>query len=439
MSLQFGYIYIRLNEWYVNKTICKLGTTENIPYKHRQYVSFEPNRGRFEYVYEIDLYEMDIIDELLKKHFDNFNYRHNNNNDGGSDFFYKDIIQLIPFVLDAKNVKYRQLSKEEIYNLSYTDLSYKDFRKSVKNNNKSKTKQQEVNNNLVNDNKITFDPLIVKSNEQDEIVKNVIKFYENNDRGILVINRGVNKTDRTLSLSLIKSRLSFWISQELKNTKKIIIGVPSAKLLDQWVEGIISVYPNKKLLSVNKDVKFEHIEDFLKIHINLLQEDNNNELIIVITTYASSHKIRTVCDNLKFTFDIGINDEVYNLSSNYYNKQEKTKIYSNMLYIPVNKRLSLTKTLKLIDYNKDEQNISNVNYEYFGDVIILKENVSFEPSPNTQKNKTTKLIIKPIDHEIVDFRGVSTDFRGVSTDFKTPRLVIKPNNQLKNLSIQLPS
>jgi hypothetical protein len=66
MSLQFGYIYIRLNEWYVNKNICKLGTTENIPYKHRQYVSFEPNRGRFEYVYEIDLYEMDIIDELSK-------------------------------------------------------------------------------------------------------------------------------------------------------------------------------------------------------------------------------------------------------------------------------------------------------------------------------------------------------------------------------------
>jgi hypothetical protein len=432
MSLQFGYIYIRLNEWYVNKNICKLGTTENIPYKHRQYVSFEPNRGRFEYVYEIDLYEMDIIDELLKKHFDNFNYRHNNNNDGGNDFFYKDIIQLIPFVLDAKNVKYRQLSKEEIYNLSYTDLSYKDFRKSVKNNNKSKQKTQEINNNLINDNKICFDPLIVKSNEQDEIVKNVIKFYENNDRGILVINRGINKTDRTLSLSLIKSRLSFWISQELKNTKKIIIGVPSAKLLDQWIEGIISVYPNKKLLSVNKDVKFEHIEDFLKIHNNLSQEDNNNELIIVITTYASSHKIRTVCDNLKFTFDIGINDEVYNLSSNYYNKQEKTKIYSNMLYIPVNKRLSLTKTLKLIDYNKDEQNISNDNYEYFGDVIILKENVSCEPSPNTQKYKTTKLIIKPIEHEIVDFRGVSTDF-------KPPRLVIKPNNQLKNLSIQLPS
>jgi hypothetical protein len=426
MSSQFGYIYIRLNEWYLHKTICKLGTTENIPYKHRQYLSCEPNRGRFEYVYEIDLYEMDIIDELLKKHFDNFNYRHNNNNDGGSDFFYKDIIQLIPFVLDAKNVKYRILSKEEIYNLSYKDLSYKDFRKSVKNPNKSKHKPQEANN-LINDNKITFDPLIVKSNEQDEIVKNVVKFYENNDKGILVVNRGINKTekiDRTTSLSLIKSRLSFWISQELKNTKKIIIGVPSAKLLDQWVEGIISVYPNKKILSVNKDVKFEHIEDFLKINNNL-----DNELIIVITTYASSHKIRTLCDNIKFTFDIGINDEVYHLSSNYYNKQDKTKIYSNMLYIPVIKRLSLTKTLKLIEYNKDENNISNVNYEYFGDVInnIVKENVSFEPSPNTQKNKTTKLIIKPIEHEIADFRGVSTDFR------TPPRLIIKTSNQSQNL------
>jgi hypothetical protein len=427
MSTQFGYIYIRLNEWYLNKNICKLGTTENIPYKHRQYVSCEPNRGRFEYVYEIDLYEMDLIDELLKKHFDNFNYRHNNNNDGGSEFFYKDIIQLIPFVLDARNIRYRILSKEEIYNLSYKDLSYKDFRKSVKNTNKPKENKKDNNKN---DKKHSFDPLIVRSIEQDTIVKNVAKFYENNDKGILVVNRDINKTNRCISLSLIKSRLSFWISQELKNTKKIIIGVPSAKLLDQWVEGIISVYPNKKLLSVNKDVKFEHIEEFLKSNNDNL---DNDELIIVITTYASSHKIRTVCDNIKFTFDIGINDEVFNLSSNYYNKQEKTKIYSNMLYIPVIKRLSLTKTLKLIEYNKDENNISNVNYEYFGDVIILKENVSFEPSPNTQKNKTTKLIIKPIEHEIANFKGVSADFR------TPPRLIIKTSNQSQNLPIQLAS
>ena len=104
-----------------------------------------------------------------------------------------------------------------------------------------------------------------------------------------------------------------------------------------------------------------------------------------------------------------------------------------MLYIPVIKRLSLTKTLKLIDYKKDEANISNVNYEYFGDVINVKENVSFEPSPNTQKNKTTKLIIKPIEHEIADFKGVSADFR------TPPRLIIKTSNQLQNLSIQLPS
>ena len=240
---------------------------------------------------------MDLIDELLKKHFDNFNYRHNNNNDGGSEFFYKDIIQLIPFVLDARNIKYRILSKEEIYNLSYKDLSYKDFRKSVKNTNKPKENKKDNNKN---DKKHSFDPLIVRSIEQDTIVKNVAKFYENNDKGILVVNRDINKTNRCISLSLIKSRLSFWISQELKNTKKIIIGVPSAKLLDQWVEGIISVYPNKKLLSVNKDVKFEHIEEFLKSNNDNL---DNDELIIVITTYASSHKIRTVCDNIKFTFE----------------------------------------------------------------------------------------------------------------------------------------
>jgi hypothetical protein len=438
MSSQFGYIYIRLNEWYLNKNICKLGTTENIPYKHRQYISCEPNRGRFVYVYEIDLYEMDIIDELLKKHFDNFNYRHNNNNDGGSEFFYKDIIQLIPFVLDAQNIKYRILSKEEIYNLSYKDLSYKDFRKSVKNTNKPKENKKDNKNDI----KHNFDPLILRSVEQDTIVKNVAKFYESNDKGILVVNRDINKTNRSISLSLIKSRLSFWISQELKNTKKIIIGVPSAKLLDQWVEGIISVYPNKQILSVNKDVKFEHIEDFLKINnnLNLPNDNDNNELIIVITTYASSHKIRTICDNIKFTFDIGINDDVYHLSNNYYNKQEKTKIYSNILYIPVIKRLSLTKTLKLIDYNKDEKNISNVNYEFFGDVINTNSNINdkiiFEQSPTIKT--PIKMIIRPIEQEIKT--PPKLIIRPIEQEIKTPpKLIIKPNNQLQNLYIQEPS
>ena len=113
-----------------------------------------------------------------------------------------------------------------------------------------------------------------------------------------------------------------------------------------------------------------------------------------------------------------------------------------MLYIPVIKRLSLTKTLKLIDYNKDEQNNLNVNYEHFGDLIntnddkinddkinddkINDDKITFELSPIIKK--TTKMIIKPLENEI-----------------KTPtRLIIKPNNMTKysqsqNLYIQEPS
>ena len=43
MSLQFGYIYIRLNEWYLLKNICKLGKTKNLSNRNHQYMTGELN------------------------------------------------------------------------------------------------------------------------------------------------------------------------------------------------------------------------------------------------------------------------------------------------------------------------------------------------------------------------------------------------------------
>ena len=65
MSIIFGYIYIRLNEWYLFKNICKLGKTKNLSNRNHQYMTGEPNSGYFNQVFRVKIDEMEEIETLL--------------------------------------------------------------------------------------------------------------------------------------------------------------------------------------------------------------------------------------------------------------------------------------------------------------------------------------------------------------------------------------
>ena len=210
MSLVFGYIYIRLNDWYLFKNICKLGKTENIPNRNHHYMTGEPNSGYFYKVFKVKIDEMDEIETLLKNHFNNYNYK-NIYNKGGLEFFNNTIIELIPSVLNSHNYYYELLSQEKIDQLTRNDENRNDENRNV------------------------IKPYLY----QENIIEIAFQHFQSNSKCILVLTCGSGKT-----------LISLWISQRL-NSDTIIIGVPSAKLLEQWNEVVKYFYTNKKILLVN--------------------------------------------------------------------------------------------------------------------------------------------------------------------------------------------
>jgi hypothetical protein len=225
MSLVFGYIYIRLNDWYLFKNICKLGKTENIPNRNHHYMTGEPNSGYFYKVFKVKIDEMDEIETLLKNHFNNYNYK-NIYNKGGLEFFNNTIIELIPSVLNSHNYYYELLSQEKIDQLTRNDENRNDENRNDENRN---------DENRNDENRNVIKPYLY----QENIIEIAFQHFQSNSKCILVLTCGSGKT-----------LISLWISQRL-NSDTIIIGVPSAKLLEQWNEVVKYFYTNKKILLVN--------------------------------------------------------------------------------------------------------------------------------------------------------------------------------------------
>ena len=190
-----------------------------------------------------------------------------------------------------------------------------------------------------------------KRSDQIEIIDKSVKHFQTNDKGLLVLICGIGKT-----------LISLWTTQELK-ANKILVGVPNTLLLVQWEKVIKELFPAYPCLIVKGGVIIEDITLFLK---------KNEEKCIIITTYASSHKVCSASVTSAFRFDMKILDEVHHLTSHHIIKEEH-KTYVKILDIKSVKQLSLTATLKIIE-NKDnvcddDLLISNTNVAYFGTII----------------------------------------------------------------------
>ena len=136
--------------------------------------------------------------------------------------------------------------------------------------------------------------------------------------------------------------------------------------MNQWEEVIHIIFPDVPYRLIEGGVDSEAIRSFL---------NDNPEKCILITTYASSHKVYAVTKELEYTFDMKINDEVHHLTSNNINEEEK-KTFVNMLKIDSRRQLSLTATLKILE-NKENQRdenvlVSNDNIYHFGNIIDKK-------------------------------------------------------------------
>jgi superfamily II DNA or RNA helicase len=90
-----------------------MGKSQNIPDRDTQYATGEIERGYFEVVFEIPIDMMGNIERLLQNEFCKFNIKY----DAGTEFYNKNIINLIEPCLIDNGIEYKKLSNQEIENL----------------------------------------------------------------------------------------------------------------------------------------------------------------------------------------------------------------------------------------------------------------------------------------------------------------------------------
>jgi superfamily II DNA or RNA helicase len=197
-------------------------------------------------------------------------------------------------------------------------------------------------------NKLADNKLYKPRDYQEIIIKKAYDYFQDNDKGLLVLTCGTGKT-----------LISLWITQEL-NCNTILIGVPNKLLLNQWLNIILILFHNVPYLIISSGMYINDIIKFLNI---------NNNKCIIITTYSSCHKVYKATQQLKFKFKMKINDECHHLTKNNMTLCGTTKTFIEMLNISSEKQLSVTATMKEIE---NDSSVSNTNINYFGHIIDQK-------------------------------------------------------------------
>lgn len=367
-----GYIYCRQHESYDEHGVYKLGKTFNIPERDIQYSTGEIKRGRFISVYKVFGSWLDFIERALQKKFKALNVKH----DAGIEFFKKEIIERIEPYLIKKKIQYTKLSEEEINELvrinrertillDSMDINTDSDSDTTEEHTKS-SEDKEIEHTLeINDSyyEKQVQNMLCEINAaekkggsilyeqrlyQKDIIESGVEHFLKYDKGIFVLTCGVGKT-----------LISLWITEKLR-CDTILIGVPNLLLLNQWENVVKTLFFRVPCLTVANNIQVESIEEFL----------TTNKKCVVITTYKSSCKVLEATENIEYTFDMKILDEVHHLASSNVNVEKTEKRYIRMLDIDSIKQISLTATLKEIQ-SLDANNIviCNRDASFFGDIV----------------------------------------------------------------------
>ena len=346
-----GYIYVRNHSSYYDT--CKMGKTSCIPERDSQYSTGEITRGYFEIVFEIHIKKLSIIERLLQYEFRALNIRY----DAGTEFYDKTVINLIEPYLNKIGVNYKRLNKQEISDLVRCNRVRQTMKKiSIQSwlnaliMSAIELKDLEKPNELeIKDDEKKPERHYNPRNYQTDIIEKSVEYFQQHDKGMLVLICGVGKT-----------LISLWITQYLKSNT-VLIGVPNKSLLYQWKEVVNLLFHNIPCLIISTGVVSKTVKEFLS---------NNRNNSIIITTYASSYKIFKSAREIDFIFDMKILDEAHHLTTSNMKLSDTDKKYIHILNVPSTKQLSLTATIKQIEGGCDV--ISNDNVEYFGEIIDKK-------------------------------------------------------------------
>ena len=300
--LRKGYIYIRYNELCELKNIYKLGITHSGKDRETTYITSEHKRGSFILVIEIPFTYLMRVDEKLKIYFAEYN----NYIDGGTEYYSKNILELIEPYIKTLGIEYRLLPPEEIETMERLDREKHLYEKKVKEEQLKKEIEEEIKKEE-QQLKEEIEKEEERLKEQQEIqpyphqipvLQNICSFYKTYSIGLLIWACGLGKT--LLSLFSIK----------MINWRTIIYGVPSQYLQKQLIKEIIRVFPQAKILLVggNSYEKIKSTNNIDKI-IKMLNKPSKNTKFI-ITTYHSCHLLV----NEKIKVDVKIGDEAHHLT-----------------------------------------------------------------------------------------------------------------------------
>lgn len=312
---QYGYIYLRTHESYDKYDAYKLGQTMSIVERDSQYVTGEIVRGHFLRVFRVLATILCSIEKQLKQE---FNAKHHVQiGDGGTEFYRKAISNLIPLYFQTHTIWFEELTQDEINAQIYPDRN-------------------------INEMKL-YD-------YQQEVLGNVVAFYDKHDIGKLIWSCGLGKTYMSLQIS------------KLFGFTRVLIGVPSIYLQKQFLSEILKVFPNGKNVILvggdtgNATTNIKDVTQFLKQKV---------EPLFVITTYSSCHIL--VNTNIHFDFIIG--DEAHHLVGI---ESTETKNYKHFHKICGRKKLFMTATEKNICNKSNDVCYSMENDEFFGDYLDTK-------------------------------------------------------------------
>ena len=229
MNIFKGIIYLRDNNWWQKENVIKMGITTFAKDRNNTYITGEIERGEYICLIEIPLEKMKILDKLLKTYFKSYNIYKG----GGTEFYDRNIIDLLIPYLNIINITFKVLTQYEINTINRCErirnLPNIEKIKSIFNKIKIKNIIQQYKNKRAS----IKSSNIIPSKHQQDVLNMIEEYFQYNNIGKLIWACGLGKA--LLSILIVKS---------LKY-KIIAIGVPGNYLQLQIMNEILKIFPNK--------------------------------------------------------------------------------------------------------------------------------------------------------------------------------------------------
>lgn len=358
MSQDEGYLYVRDHESYDGYNVYKVGTTRNIPDRDSTYTTGEYKRGNFIIVLLISLQDMETIEKLIENKFYKLHHTNDDNlnhiNDGGTEFYSREILNDLESYLDDIGVIYTKLSNIEICEL--TRCIRKRDTKDVNNEINRVDIEKSLIRQLTHKKETIYKPRTINPYKHQQDVLDMIEgFYNARTIGKIVWACGLGKA--LLSVLIV----------DLLKFSSVLFGVPSNTLQKQIKAEILKLFPNKdNILCIGGDDNYGIKSTTYSNKVSRFLNSNfNSQPKFVISTYHSCHLLV----NMDCMFDFKIGDEAHHLVGV---EKEETRGFRLFHKINSSKTLYMTATEKTIETRTDKIVYSMDDVSIFGEYIDVK-------------------------------------------------------------------